>query len=212
MNVGYINWRNTDNNPENYVWPVLVTGYQLTPGIVYTSGNSVDSIYLIYQAVGSPNSISQVSYTGNAPINGDAISIPWNGQNGEYLQLIHEHDYKVSPNLTLSTSWVIMQANDSFILLSQAVNNENNNEIEFDPINISYSVPEVKGLKLLLDTRYYFYNTIKNDPIQISQALPGSSKISLLPGFSYHYAINENWSWDSSLIVYGKWYTNNLNG
>lgn len=213
VNLSYINWKNTDNNPSNYVYPILVTGYQFTPMVTYTSGVNSYSANLICQVVGSNDSIAEVSYTGEAPVtpSGNILN-PWNGQKGEFLQFTPQYSYKGIENWTISSNMVIMQANDNYILLSQAVNNENNNEIELNPLMLNYKVESIPGLSLKLDTRYYYYNTVQNDPVQATQATVGSTKLSLLPGFSYSHPINSNCVWNLECEVYGKWYTNNLNG
>ncbi|MCX5774289.1 MAG: hypothetical protein NTX05_06750 [Fusobacteria bacterium] len=211
MNVSYLNWRSQSSSPAAGIFPVLVTGYQLAPTMTYVNGNSTYALAMYYQVLGSSNGILAVSSSAGFPPNG--ITGTWNGQNGESFSIFPMYTNQVSTAFSYSTGVQIQQANDNYLILTQAVDNDSNNNIILHPIMLSYNVASIPGLNLNLDTRYYYNNTVKNDPMQTNiGAIAGSTRVCVYPGIAYTKSITSSLSWVTNAQVYGKWYTNNMNG
>jgi len=218
MNISYLNWRSQSNG--NYlipptatssgyngsISPVLVTGYQLAPNLTYINGNNTFGLAVTYQVVGSSNGLNTVANSAGYR-NGT-----WNGQNGEYFSVFPMYTNQITPNFSFGTGVQIQQANDNFIILSTAANNESNNDIIYHPAILSYNIAAVPGLNLNLDTRYYYFNLVQNDAVQASQGIPGSTRLCFYPGIAYTMKITPALTWTTNAQVYAKYYTNNVNG
>ena len=205
MNVSYLNWRSQSSSITGGVYPVLVTGYQLAPNVTYVNGNNTFAISTYYQVVGSSN--SQLAVSSSAGMPGS-----WNGQNGESFSIFPMYTNQMTSQFSYGAGVQFQQANDNYLLLTQAVNNEANNNIIIHPMVLSYNVASVPGLNLNLDTRYYINNTVNNDPIQQSiGATSGSQRLCFYPGIAYTMNITPSLTWTTNAQVYAKYYTNNNN-
>ncbi|MCX5774288.1 MAG: hypothetical protein NTX05_06745 [Fusobacteria bacterium] len=212
LNVSYLNWRSQSNGQYTTttgtynISPVLVTGYQIAPNLTYINGANTYGLALTFQVIGSANgqtAINQSSGYNTAGAN-------WNGANGEYFSAFPMYTRQVNSQFTLGTGVQLQQANDNYIILSNAVNNETNNDIIIHPAMLSYNVASIPGLNLNFDTRYYIFNTISNDSIQTTQATPGAQKLCFYPGIAYTMNITHCLTWTTNAQVYAKYYTNSL--
>jgi len=202
--VNYLNWRNQQSGTG--VYPVLVTGYQFAPNLTFVNGNNTFAVAMNYEVIGSSNGINAINSTSG--ITSSTVTPNWGGQKGELFSIFPVYTNKITPNFSYGTGIFVQQANDNYVLLSDAVNNGNGNEIVLHPAMLSYNVASIPGLNLNLDTRYYYYDSVKGDAVsQAGSNIAGTCAIRILPGIAYTMNITPDLSWTTNAQVYGKWYT-----